>query len=346
MQEDSKVIGEAWKHFVGFLAMRGYELCFSDWFPDGGTSPWRPRPLLPVAQAPFRPATNENFVYEKEDRLDRYPSSWFEWIAVIRHAYDRLGRMLIVKVVQQGHNETRILQYLNSTDLRCNEANHTIPLIDCVDSGIGWAFIVMPCWNSKIMDIFVWQVNDYLETAIHAFVGLAFMHEHRVFHRDISYSNITNNHIGNWEQTDFTPFPSISTFDYRVAFIDFGLATQFHKDTPMADCTANDWRGTPSTMAPEIAAYDPLVESTPYEIGPGDVFALASALLRELQEETTKRSFLDYSNESESIVAPPFYEGVYAQRVLLELIPAYQRVMDAARSVDPKLRPTASEALD
>jgi len=63
-------------------------------------------------------------------------------------------------------SELEILSYLNSPALR-SPGNHTIPMIEQIESEEGWHFLIMLAWNMSCADRhLVWQVDDYFEKVI------------------------------------------------------------------------------------------------------------------------------------------------------------------------------------
>ena len=97
-------------------------------------------------------------------------------------------------------NEFEILSFLNSPELRASPDNHTIPLLEFIESEEGWPFIVMPAWVWTL-ETFpkLWHVDDCFAIIIQCLEvngfcniqlrptnmftkGLSFMHEHGVAH--------------------------------------------------------------------------------------------------------------------------------------------------------------------
>lgn len=90
---------------------------------------------------------------------------------MVRHAYDSNGRLVVLKLVPDSDsvNEISIMRFLNSPELRSHSANHCLPVLDVLDTAMGFQVMVLPCWDQRNKELFGWQVDDYFEKAIQAF---------------------------------------------------------------------------------------------------------------------------------------------------------------------------------
>jgi len=82
-------------------------------------------------------------------------------------------------------------QFLSSADLRADPANHCVPILDVFPDprGSDFTFIVMPLlrrWHDPPFRIF----GEFVVFVAQLLEGLDFMHRHNVAHRDIASSNI------------------------------------------------------------------------------------------------------------------------------------------------------------
>ena len=101
-------------------------------------------------------------------------------------------------------NELAVLKYLNSDELRADEANATVPVLEFIEYGV-WTFAVTPRWTdstspefTNIGEVCDWalqfiKVSDYLnltEVSCLTFSSLqsiAFIHRHHIAHLVSNY---------------------------------------------------------------------------------------------------------------------------------------------------------------
>jgi hypothetical protein len=81
-------------------------------------------------------------------------------------AYDRYRRFVVLKIVSSTGGEFSILQRLASPSARHDLANHTIPVLECVNAG-EWVFVVMPSWELTLVDcVPISTMSDFTMVAI------------------------------------------------------------------------------------------------------------------------------------------------------------------------------------
>ncbi|OCH86782.1 hypothetical protein OBBRIDRAFT_806536 [Obba rivulosa] len=177
-------------------------------------------------------------------KMEPYPLAMAAW--------DSANRDVVIKVVSKGDEgakELEILQYLNSEPLRSYAGNTTVPILDFLHFD-DWRFAVMPrCDPSDSLPFR--DAGECLEFSDQILSALAFLHNHRIAHLDISNENILLNHRGQIpDTTDFCPespygfvaiwppHPWRSTFPVQYLLIDFGYSVRFPPDAPLSACTA------------------------------------------------------------------------------------------------------------
>ena len=181
-------------------------------------------------------------------------------------AYDRRGRLVVLKIVAAGGREVAMLRRLGAGAGagRGSGGNHTIPVLEYVGAG-EWVFVAMPAWELTLRECGpVGAAGDYAAIAGQCFEvcdldiaartdadwhrsqGLAYMHGQRVAHLDIYAGNVLANHVAHRPAGPF-----LRAFDLRVAFIDFEHAVRVPREQPLVDV-----RSLPPTYhaLPEVGA--------------------------------------------------------------------------------------------
>ncbi|KJA15148.1 hypothetical protein HYPSUDRAFT_194631 [Hypholoma sublateritium FD-334 SS-4] len=144
------------------------------------------------------------FAYFVNENPDGINEQWefpfvFSAPTMLQFAYgqDEEGRHVIVKPVQEDTDEFRILECLfNDKSLLDPTINiGVIPVLDILRRE-GQVFVIMPRWGTSIVTEiqYVYEVFDIIESCLN---GLVFLHQHRIFHRDIRTENILINHLQN-----------------------------------------------------------------------------------------------------------------------------------------------------
>jgi len=197
-------------------------------------------------------------------------------------ALDRHFRNVFVEVMPIDSAQCQILQLLSSNPLRADAHNHTIPHVKFIPAG-NWMFVSQACWG----DTWNWPcfdtIRSRLEMARQVIEGVAFMHENRIGHGDLHPHNIVFNHdnmrtleVG--EPAVGAPIaPFHSTFDFRMAFIDFECAVHFEEGVlPLVRAH--------SLPPSDIAAPEQLDGGAEkYNMFAADVYSLGRTLQKELK---------------------------------------------------------------
>jgi len=203
-------------------------------------------------------------------------------------AADSCCRNVFLEVVPTESPTFRILHLLSTNPLRADPRNHTIPCVKFIPAG-HWTFISQACWGDTWSWPFFDSMNTRLEMARQLIEGVAFMHENQIGHGDIHTGNILFNHSNSRPKemvssgelnTPIVPFHS--TFDFRMAFIDFECAVHFQRGIePLV---------RPNMVPPShTAAPEQLKEGEEtYDMFSADVFNLGRTLQREIQEARVK----------------------------------------------------------
>ncbi|TFK29965.1 hypothetical protein FA15DRAFT_663277 [Coprinopsis marcescibilis] len=163
------------------------------------------------------------------------------------------GRPFIVKAVHSHSREHEAIRFLSHSPLRDDPRNHTIPVLDifeCYEDRV--AFLVMEEWSSHLLsDYDPYCLDVFLSVMRQAIEHVAFMHQHRLAHLDISIRNLVTNCKG------------------QCAFIDFELSRKYDS---VANPRIQGYRAT--EVPPECETRE---GCDPFKI---DVWALGVLILR------------------------------------------------------------------
>ncbi|CAA7262073.1 unnamed protein product [Cyclocybe aegerita] len=185
-------------------------------------------------------------------------------------ARDEQNRDVMIKVVAktfqecpEGSTELRILKFLSSSAMRADPRNSTIKILEFHDYH-GWQFVVMP-YLDCCADYPFLSLKECLDFACQLLDTLAFLHENKIAHLDISHENILMNHHGALPRREciteeailiFDPVPEFrSTFPVKYFMIDFGNSVFFSPGLIPSECLVppKDW-GRPH-RAPETSGH-------------------------------------------------------------------------------------------
>ena len=138
---------------------------------------------------------------------------------------------MIAKRVREGSNELDILKYLCTIR---PQSVHVISLIDAIPS-ITTEWLILP----KLHSIDQWLMNrggdsGRVRLGWGLVKGLAYLHEHKVAHRDIKPGNL------------------VCDGDFCLKIIDFDIAIKVQDENTMID----GYRGTENWTAPEMGKED------------------------------------------------------------------------------------------
>ncbi|EMD36653.1 hypothetical protein CERSUDRAFT_123756 [Gelatoporia subvermispora B] len=196
-------------------------------------------------QAQFEPVIPFLHVPERPQELSRRQLQHLPLVI------GNLNRDVVIKLVakgEEGIEELRILEYLNSDQMRHDHRNATVPVLDYLQVH-DWQFVVMP-FCDPCTSLPLRSRAECLEFAEQLLDAVAYLHENRIAHLDISHENILVNHHGSIpetvifrpEQTD-NPLVKIwpppewrSTFPVRYLLLDFGLSSRFSQNLPLSEC--------------------------------------------------------------------------------------------------------------
>ncbi|KAL1743487.1 kinase-like domain-containing protein [Schizophyllum fasciatum] len=136
-------------------------------------------------------------------------------------ALNRAGDEVVIKVIYDGHsakglNELKILKHLSRQDVRADFRNRTIPVLEFIEHA-QYVFAVFPRWTDYPIGE-VKSPKTAIECCAQITEVLAFLHDHRIAHLDISHENIMINVSG------FLPgiLRPVEHLSIRYHFIDFG----------------------------------------------------------------------------------------------------------------------------
>ncbi|KAG6812362.1 hypothetical protein H0H92_003262 [Tricholoma furcatifolium] len=244
------------------------------------------------------------------------------------------GHDLLVRVIvigDEGHDHLKILRKLACGPLSLYPENHTLPMFrefqfeDII-------FGAFPMVGGSVYHAHaLWPRNtagDVLDMLLQMLEGLAFIHKHKIAHRDA----FSDNFLVQWQPESMVT-KTMAVSRPRVYLIDFEVAIEFPEDCPVEQCTCV---GPPiGGSFPSIEMYKrqrpPEVDSgKPYDPFKLDVWQLASSM-----------SGFKVCSMSRS-------RWVYrcAQRTIQSTIPAIDDVLAAMADLDAMRRPTAQDALD
>ncbi|KAF7290588.1 hypothetical protein MIND_01298900 [Mycena indigotica] len=313
---ENLALQDIWSSCKDLLHSRGYILASSEEYETVGEG----LPLPNVARNPFKPTRNENFIHVMMPEADvvrgRHPSPLQTCVEVLL-GLDSSLRTVVFKAIGNDSAELAALKDCSSPSAREDTSNHTIPVLDWVETPHGFVIAVMPAWGQFWNDPPCGSMGTRIEMAVKLVEGLQFFHKRGIAHGDIQRQNIVINYF-DWR----TQPPYKCTDDFRLtckveyAYIDFGSAHILS--------LANPW-GIPTTHpttepAPEQV---PAMEAeTEIDLFAADVFNLGKVLQIELDAALR----------------------MYGQNHLVSL-EEYQSILAQMTQVDPLKRPTIDQAL-
>ncbi|KAJ3508114.1 hypothetical protein NLJ89_g5930 [Agrocybe chaxingu] len=291
---------ELWVRLQPLLLRRGYKLR-PRYDPD-----WKPSWKGPL-----------KFNQEAGDYEDYFPMRHRRTIDAVRLVDNT---KVVLKQVSTSSQEIPIARYLNSERVRSDPRNKAVPLFDVIL--LPWtdetALLVMPMLvqYDTLSFRFMSEICEALEQF---FLGLVFMHEHRIAHRDACWGNLVmdfsrvmpggyhfasrTTEDGKRKELRWVPRKSVAPVKYY--YIDFGLSHKFPENTVssrLAGLVGQD------RTVPEAAS------DTPYDAFKYDIYQLGNVLAQLIAE----------------------YED----------LSAFKPLSDLMKRRDPEERPSASEAYE
>ncbi|EJD49029.1 kinase-like protein [Auricularia subglabra TFB-10046 SS5] len=270
------LVFKQWRHYESLFRGLGYRMFAQEMNERGELIPMLGPNLPPPADA-FDPKDNENYVHIP------VAYSWTNKPShhTIRVMIDGARREVIIKLIRETV-ERELVEYLDDQRRTNPDArNHTIPFLQLIDTG-HCVFLAMPCWTEDTAPFY--SMGEAVEMLKQCLEGLAWLHEHRIAHRDISHRNIVMNFQGTmtWAYDRVKPFRSL--FNVQYAIIDFNHSTRFRGDEPLEAIRTVGHVFTPPCEAPELS------ETVPYNPFAVDIFALAAAMQERFVLATNLRS--------------------------------------------------------
>ncbi|KAI0067642.1 kinase-like protein [Artomyces pyxidatus] len=236
---------QPWEALRTFFQHYGYTLYIPGQNGHPGQANWSPRP-----------ASSE--IFGCYGNIAANYISYFGGDSVVFGARDRGNRDVVIKVISKGEEgieELRILQYLNSAPLRSHPKNNTITVLDFLYY-LDWSFIVMPAMTTS-SDVPMYSANEALDFCEQLLSTLSFLHDYRIAHLDIASENILINYHGELPERYAhgrrisPPHPFRATFPARYVCIDFGISAMFPVSMPLSQCLTAPTLSTREHRAPE-----------------------------------------------------------------------------------------------
>ena len=150
-------------------------------------------------------------------------------IRIVHRRSDPKKTEFIAKHVREGSNELAIYEYLHT---RLSQSPHVVSLIEAIPSG----WLILP----KLLPIRdQWSTNSggvaaRVLLSWGLIKGLAYLHEHKIAHRDIKPDNLVRDH------------------DFLLKIIDFDVAIKVQDENTEID----EYCGTEGWTAPEMGTED------------------------------------------------------------------------------------------
>ncbi|EJD41432.1 kinase-like protein [Auricularia subglabra TFB-10046 SS5] len=266
-----------WRDHQPYLLSRGYAL--RPRYTPGWSAPWIGTDISPL--------------HFEESVISRYG-----------HVMDarRLSDGTIVSIKwspakEHTANELTVLQLVSTPDMLADPRNHANPLLDWFNNPGEPGFFLVTPWLYGLDLVPLENVNEVVDMMLQLFEGLAFLHEHRVAHRDCTNRNILQDvrpafrkvphPQGNYMTYDNETLPSPVARcrckpSIRYYFIDFGISSKFEGD---GGHLVTGILGRDPT-APELS---PDVPYDPFKL---DVYILGNFFMQEYLEKYSNLAFL------------------------------------------------------
>ncbi|TRM58823.1 kinase-like domain-containing protein [Schizophyllum amplum] len=209
-----------WQHLSGVFLNRGYELyvprknhATEKFFPQVYPSGYVDSTFVESAAI----MGNGYCTFESRRYVEAFnPRSVF-WAAT-----NKSGHEFIIKAVYDGRDAAglrhlRILAYLARDDVQLDPRNRTVPVVELVEHE-QYTFAVFPRWT-KYVESDIKTPSTAIECCVQLTEGLAFLHENRIAHLNISPDNVMFNFFG-YAIPGYRPIAEHLPVKY--GFVDFG----------------------------------------------------------------------------------------------------------------------------
>ncbi|KAI0316380.1 hypothetical protein OF83DRAFT_1060482 [Amylostereum chailletii] len=275
---------EWWRDHQVFLESRGYML--RPRLRPG----WKPS-WLGTGRDPWTCFTIEDAVYS-DVRMKLMDAT---------HMSD--GKMVYIKQVVTGDQESTIACYFSSDAMRQHPDNHSVPILDLFPDGDdpSISFMVMPYLREFYSPSFEY-VGEVLDFGEQVLKRLTFMHEQGVAHRqgqrfrDCAQMNIMVDAPGmyprgyhpvrSWLLPDlsaFSPYKPRLTVDVKYYFVDYGISTQFPPGTT-SGMVLGTW--AQDHDVPELS------DEVAYDAFKVDIFTLGNVFRRVICDKYVNAEFI------------------------------------------------------
>ncbi|KAJ3009451.1 hypothetical protein NUW54_g2780 [Trametes sanguinea] len=219
------------------------------------------------------------------------------------------GLLVALKPVKKHGNEIEISLYLSSLK---DQRNHSVPVIDTLDDPLDSSKTLMVMQYLRSFDdpefAMTGDVIDFVDqmlevcsdlsaypTTIHIPQGLAFLHSHRIAHRDIAPPNVMMDGSSLYPHghhpvytncspdliEELTPLPRMDC-QVKYYYVDFGLSVRFK---PGASTLVIGDVGRDEEV-PELSS------TVPYDAFKADIYALGNLFDKELLQKYHGLDFL------------------------------------------------------
>ncbi|KAI0351975.1 kinase-like protein [Trametes cingulata] len=203
------------------------------------------------------------------------------------------GLLVAIKSVKKRGQELEIALFLSSIRQR---DNHCVPVVEVLDDPLvpGNALMIMEYLRPFDDPEFI-MIGDVVDFVTQMLEGLAFLHEHRVAHRDIAPLNVMmdgralypRGHHPVWTDCspdlieELTPLPRLD-HSVKYFYVDFGLSVRFPP-------------GTPTHVVGDVgrdAEVPELSSTVPYDAFKVDIYALGNLFDKNFEQRYHSLHFL------------------------------------------------------
>uniref|UniRef100_A0A8H8CDK7 Protein kinase domain-containing protein n=1 Tax=Psilocybe cubensis TaxID=181762 RepID=A0A8H8CDK7_PSICU len=160
----------------------------AQWFKDHGYTLYKRvkesavlRPALPSeshcddAEYPY------GYFDSSKSRPSSDPLEVYERWGKVAYAQDSANRHVVIKIVPNGTEEYRVLEFLKSQTLEDLKENCVMPVLDLLPIE-GYYFAIMPRWGYSIDVPYMQDIQEVI-IMIHSLLkGLAYLHGHNIAH--------------------------------------------------------------------------------------------------------------------------------------------------------------------